>query len=97
MNFKDTMTDDLDVFVNPDEFGTTVLSSRSGENINMLLNNEIEHETGRYVDYVTAKVSDVEGVVMGDTFTTAASKVYTMTAAAPVQIGDGMVMIRVDV
>ena len=96
MTLKDTMADDLATFVNPNEFGTQVLFSRSGENINVLLDNDMESETGRYVDYITAKVSDVENVAAGDTFTTTQSVVYYVTASEPVQIGDGMIMMRVD-
>lgn len=96
MTFKDAMKADLPVFTNPEEFGNTVLFSRTGEYIDVILDKDMEPETGRYVDFVTAVVSDVADVETGDTFTTETGKVYHVTASAPVILNDEMVMIRVD-
>jgi len=95
MTFKEAEVQDLDVFTNPDEFGVQAVFSRSGLTINVLLDNEPDPETGRFVDYVTVSLSDVAGVQVDDTFTVGVD-VYKVVVDKPIPLGGLMGMIRVE-
>lgn len=95
MTLKDSMAADLDTFVNPDEFGVSAVFSRTGLTINILLEKEPDPETGVFIDLVMAKLSDVPGVVMGDTFTVGSS-VYRVVSSKPEPMGELMGMLRVE-
>ena len=95
MTFKAQMAADADIFTNPEEFGVSAVYSRAIDPINVLIDKEQEMETGRFVDYITAKASDVEGLAPGDTFTIG-GEVFYVTAKEPITIDEVFLMIRVD-
>ena len=94
MSFKDTLKDDLATFLNPDEFAEVALFSRSGLEINVILDKEIESETGKVIDIMTVKVSDIVDIAVNDTFTIG-STVFTFISKFPSKIGELMVSLRV--
>ena len=97
MTLKESIAADLSVFVNIDEFAYDAVYSRSGVTVSVLIDKEQEAETGRFVDYITAKSSDITGISPGDTFTlTDTGEVYVAAASVPLVIGDGFTMMRVD-
>ena len=96
LTFKDQLEEDVAVFLNPDEFGEEAVYSRTGETINVLLDKEQEAETGRFIDVLLLKASDVVGLVMGDTFTVGAT-VYVNASKEPIPMGEKMIAVRVDV
>ena len=66
MNFKEQMTTDLDVFINPDEFGESVIYSQGGvdKEINVLFS-EVPDENSNFkgmLTIMTLKRSDAPGL-----------------------------------
>jgi hypothetical protein len=95
MSFAQMIEDDLDTFFDPDVFGTSAVFSRTGETINVMFDKDQDPETGRIIDVITAKASDVESVAVGDTFTTA-NDVYRMVSKYPLIEGGKTVAMRVE-
>lgn len=95
MNFKDALVEDLDVFTNTDEFGEVAIFSGSGLDIEVLLDKDREEETGKIIDVMTVKLSDVVGLQVNDTFTIGAT-VYRNVSDAPMPMGELMGMLRVE-
>lgn len=95
MSFKDALKEDLKVFTNPDEYGVEATFSRSGKVIEILLEALPDEDTGRFVDYVTVALSDVEGVQAGDTFNTG-EFLYKVVSSKPELVGELMGMLRVE-
>lgn len=95
MTLKDAMTADLAVFTNADEFGVEAVFSGSGETINILLDKEVEAETGLLVDVVTVSLSDVSGIQVNDTFITGGKTYYNVTSD-PISIDGLMATFRVN-
>ncbi len=64
------MAADADVFLNSDEFGVPCVLYTQGETreIVVILDKVEDADTGLFYDAVTAKHSDVTGVVPGDRF-----------------------------
>jgi len=95
MTFKDALKEDINVFMNSEEFGEVAVFSRSGLEINVLLDKEQEQETGRIVDVMTVSVSDIVGIQTNDTFTIGAT-VFTYISKYPEPVGELMCMLRVE-
>lgn len=97
MTLKDQMQADLDVFVNPDEFGVVCILTLDGadKDVNVILDKAEEPETGRIIDVVTVKRSDVVGLDVGDVFTID-GKAYNTVSAKPLFEDDLMAMIRIE-
>ena len=95
MSFAQMIEDDLDTFFDPDVFGTSAVFSRTGETINVMFDKDQDPETGRIIDIITAKASDVESVAIGDTFTTS-NGVYRMVSRYPLIEGGKTVAMRVE-
>ncbi len=95
MTFKDAMTKDLPVFFNADEFAEVALFSRSGLNINIMIDTEPDQITGHYATFVTAKLTDIQGIKPKDTFTVG-SDVYRVVSAKVEPLDDllGTVMVQ---
>lgn len=95
MTLKQSMEADADVFFNTDEFGKSAVFSRSGATINVLMEKDIDTDTGVLVDMITVKLSDVAGIQVNDTFTIDA-KIYYNVSSDPVSFDGIMATFRVD-
>lgn len=95
MSFDQMIEADLDTFFDSEEFGTSAVFSRSGDTIAVMLDKDQDMETGRIIDVITAKVSDVTGIQIGDTFTTS-SGVYRMVSKYPSRDKDKTIVLRVE-
>ena len=95
MTFKDAIQEDIKVFTNSDEFAEVALFSRSGLEINVLLDKDMEAETGRIIDVITVVLSDIIDIEVNDTLTVGAV-VYRYVSTFPSPVGDLMTMIRVE-
>lgn len=97
MTLKEQMQADLDVFVNPDEFGTACILTLNGSDnsIDVILDKVQEDETGLYIDVVSAKKSDIEGLDVGDVFTIEGEAYHTVSKK-PLFEDDYMATVRVE-
>ena len=97
MTLKDQMQIDLDIFVNPDEFGVTCILTMDGSDneINVVLDKVEEAETGLFIDVVSVKKSDISGLEVGDVFTIT-GKAYHTVASKPLFEDDIMATLRVE-
>ena len=97
MTLKDQMQTDLNIFVNPDEFGAACILTMGGSDsdINVLLDKVEEAETGLFIDVVTAKKSDIVGIVIGDVFTIE-GKAYHTVVSKPLYEDDLMATLRIE-
>jgi hypothetical protein len=95
MTLKDAMTADLPVFTNSDEFGVQAVFSGSGKTIDILLDKQVEEETGLLVDVVTVSLSAVAGIEVNDTFVTG-GKTYFNQTTEPVSVDGLMATFRVN-
>ena len=97
MTLKEQMLSDLDVFVNPDEFGVACILTLDGadESINVILDKAQEPETGVFIDVVSVKKSDIEGLDVGDVFTIEGTAYHTVSKK-PLFEDDIMATIRIE-
>ena len=95
MSFKDQLEEDLNVFMNPDEFGDVALFSKSGLDINIIIDKDIDTDTGRIIDVVIAKKSDIEEISVGDTFKVA-STTYRCISSTYQPIDELTCLVRVE-
>lgn len=95
MTLKQSMAADTASFFNVDEFAYSAVFSRTGATVDVLIDKEMEPETGRFVEYITLKLSDASGATVGDTFTVGAD-VYHVTSSAPERVDDLLGMVRVE-
>jgi len=68
-SFKDMLKQDLDTFLNPDEFGDLALYSGTGLTIQILDSIAIIGETESAVNIIEVRKSDVPDLQEDDTFT----------------------------
>lgn len=85
---------DTDVFF--DEFAVDAIFSGSSETISVLIDKDQDPETGRYINLITAKKSDVDGIAINDTFTID-SIVYYVTSIEPILSDELILTIRVSI
>ena len=95
MSFKNQVEEDLGVFINPDEFAIVARFSRSGLDIDILLDKGMDSETGRIIDLIVAKKSDIEGIKAGDTFTIGEA-IYRTVVSGYQPIDELMCEVRVE-
>jgi len=95
MTFKDQLKTDLAVFTNPDEFGETAIYSKTGTEVNVLLDKEQEQETGRIIDVLTVSKLDVPNLLKNETFTVG-TDVWRVVVTEPLEVGEFMMMVRVE-
>jgi hypothetical protein len=95
MTFKDALTEDTDVFLNSEEFAEDAIFSRNGLIIKVIPSKEMEVETGRIVDVMTVRESDIIGIQPNDTLTIG-TNVYKFVSKYPNMIGELMCLIRVE-
>ena len=95
MTLKEAMTADLPVFTNTDEFGVSAVFSRTGESIPVIMDKDIDGETGVLMDTVTLSLSDVPGIQVNDTFVID-GKTYHNASSDPVTIDGLMATFRIN-
>ena len=95
MTLKESMAADTASFFDVDEFAESAVFSRTGETVSILIDKEMEPDTGRFVEYITVKLSDAANATVGDTFTVG-TDVYYVTSSAPERIDALLGMLRVE-
>lgn len=95
---KEDMAEDLDTFLNDDEFADEFVFSRSGVTINCIFDDAfavgIEGEQGVETSepQAVAKDSDVTGIVQGDTLTRVSTSIV-YNVIKPMPDGTGMTVV----
>lgn len=95
MTFAEAMASDAAAFANPDEFGVSVVYSGDGQAYDIVIERGQDPETGHFVWYGIARVSDIPTPVAGETLVTA-SHTYTVISREPSDEGDIFVTMRLE-
>ncbi len=100
---KEDIVDDLDTFLDEDEFAEEFVFSRTGLTINCIFDNAFElaaegdEGVATTQPMVVAKDSDITGIIQGDTLTRVSdSVVYNVTGIHPDGTGMTTVLLSQD-
>ncbi len=97
MTLKEQMAIDNAVFDNTDEFGVEAVYRHDGNDvtIDVLFYKEQDMDTGRFVNVLDAKISDIPYIAVGEVFIIDGDE-YTAAALEPVFEGDLRRRVRLD-